>query len=125
MTQVKCFTPKEATQTLPLVKQIVSDILAAAERIRVLSAELGKGAEKNPQVLEGMRQLEDFFTELETLGCYYKDWNFSMGLVDFPSRIDGQEVFLCWRSDEKELKFYHEIESGFSGRKEIPPVLLK
>ncbi|RPI70946.1 MAG: DUF2203 family protein, partial [Ignavibacteriales bacterium] len=43
-----------------------------------------------------------------------------IGLVDFPSIINNKEVFLCWRSDEDEIKFYHDIDSGYSGRKPIP-----
>src|SRR3989344_3348426 len=74
----------------------------------------------NPQIIQWMNQLEELFEELELLGCSYKDWNFTVGLVDFPSVIGGQQVFLCWRSDEKELRYYHEIDAGFTGRKLIP-----
>ena len=120
MDELKLFTPKEANQTLPLVKRIVADILSTGDRIRALSAEIGKNAESDPQIMTWMDQLEELFEELERLGCSYKDWNFTVGLVDFPSVIDGQQVFLCWRSDEKELKYYHEIDAGFTGRKLIP-----
>lgn len=125
MTQgIKFFTPKEANQTLPLVKKIVEDILKAGQEIRDHSAKIGAHAEKNPDVIRLMDQLEDLFLELENLGCSYKDWNFSVGLVDFLAVIEGREVFLCWRSDENELKFYHEMEEGFSGRKLIPEGLI-
>lgn len=120
MDEVKLFTPKEANQTLPLVKRIVADILSIGDRIRTLSAEIGSNAESDPQVIKLMNQLEELFEELELLGCFYKDWNFTAGLVDFPSVIEGKEVFLCWRSDEGELKYYHEIDAGFTGRKLIP-----
>ncbi len=43
-----------------------------------------------------------------------------MGLVDFPAVIGGEEVFLCWKSDEDKLLYYHEADSGFAGRKLIP-----
>ena|SRR3989344_8226320 len=120
MDELKLFTPKEANQTLPLVKRIVADILGTGDRIRALSAEIGKNAESDPQIIQWMDQLEELFEELELLGCSYKDWNFTVGLVDFPSVIGGQQVFLCWRSDEKELRYYHEIDAGFTGRKLIP-----
>ena len=120
MDELKLFTPKEANQTLPLVKRIVADILSTGDRIRGLSAEIGKNAESDPQIIQWMDQLEELFEELELLGCSYKDWNFTVGLVDFPSVIGGQQVFLCWRSDEKELRYYHEIDAGFTGRKLIP-----
>ena len=124
MDQVKLFTPKEANQTLPLVKRIVSDILNAGQQIRNLSSEIGARAEEDPRIIRLMDQLEELFEELESLGCSYKDWNFSVGLVDFPAVINGEEVFLCWRSDEDGLKYYHEIDAGFTGRKPIPEEIL-
>ena len=61
----------------------------------------------------------DEATELEGIGCYYKDWNFDAGLVDFPAEVNGEEVLLCWRSDEKAVEWYHTYEDGYSGRKRI------
>ena len=121
---VKYFTPREANQTLPLVKKVVQDILETGHKIRALSAERGAKAQESSEVKSLLDQLETLFDELEALGCSYKDWNFSAGLVDFPAMLDGREVCLCWRSDENELKFYHEIEEGFAGRKPIPYVIL-
>jgi hypothetical protein len=123
--EIKLFTPKEANQTLPLVKKIVDDILTTGQLIREVSQKIGTSAEKDPEVIRAMDQLEEMFQELERIGCSYKDWNFTVGLVDFPAVIEGREVLLCWRSDEKELRYYHELEEGFTGRKLIPENLLK
>ncbi len=128
MNQTKLFTPKEANKTLPLVKRIVQDILRAGQRIRNISLEerasakggSASGGEADPEVTRYVDQLDTLFEELEAIGCSYKDWNFSEGLVDFPSKVHGREVFLCWRSDEDEIKYYHDLESGFAGRKQIP-----
>ncbi len=116
----KLFTPSQANQTLPLVKKIVGDILSTGQQIRDISARISTNAEKDPEIIRLMGQLEELFEEIEAIGCYYKDWNFSIGLVDFPSVIGGKDVLLCWRSDEEELKYYHGTEEGFSGRKLIP-----
>ncbi|MGD8778793.1 MAG: DUF2203 family protein [Ignavibacteria bacterium] len=44
-----------------------------------------------------------------------------MGLVDFPPIINSEEVFLCWRSDENNIEFYHKVEDGgYEGKKRIP-----
>ena len=118
--EVKLFTPQEATRTLPLVRKIVEDILAAGQNLRELSLKIGKGAEDDPQSLNLMDRLDELFEELENLGCSYKDWNFTQGLVDFPCVIEGKEAYLCWRSDEDQLQYYHEAEEGFPGRKLIP-----
>ena len=62
------------------------------------------------------------YIELEELGCEYKDWSYSVGLVDFPSLLEGNEILLCWRSDEETISHYHGIYEGFSGRKPLPSV---
>ena len=114
----KYFTPQEANKRLPLVKKIVSDILAKGQTLKKLVAHTPK--DKWPQqvyILEA--EIQVLIGELEELGCYFKDWNFEFGLVDFPSRIDGQEVMLCWRSDEENLSWYHSTSEGYAGRKPI------
>ena len=119
----KYFTPKEATKRLPLVKKIVNDILTKANRIRLIAKEYE--TEQLPleySDLEG--DISVHVHELENLGCFYKDWNFEIGLVDFPAIIAGEEVFLCWRSDEENLQWYHGVEECFAGRRLIPPELL-
>lgn len=116
----KHFTVQEAARTLPLVKRIVRDVLDTSHQIRTLSAMLEEENQDHPQIEALMDELKSYFAELEEMGCFYKDWNFSIGLVDFPSIIQGEEVFLCWRSDESEIRFYHPIETGYVGRTEIP-----
>lgn len=115
----KHFTVQEAVKTLPLVKRIVKDILDTGHQIRSLTTMLEEESESHPQIEALMDELKSYFVELEEMGCFYKDWNFSIGLVDFPAIIDGEEVFLCWRSDEPVIKHYHEIETGYAGRKPI------
>ena len=121
---MKYFTPHEATQMLPLVRRIVEDIIAEGKQVRDYVREVNNNVQDDPEFERRIRQINGYFKELEELGCMYKDWNFTIGLVDFPSVIDGEEVLLCWRSDEDKLEYYHGIEDGFSGRKRIPDELL-
>jgi hypothetical protein len=120
-TELKYFTPSEARKTLPLVRKIVKDILDTSREMRLIADEIGEAAEKDPRIQKMADDVEDFMAELEDIGCFFKDWNFQIGLVDFPAIIDGKEVFLCWRSDEDNIMYYHEMETGFAGRKIIPP----
>ena len=55
---------------------------------------------------------------LET-GCVIKDLD--VGLLDFPSRINDEEVYLCWRLGEDRIRFYHRQDEGFAGRKPLDP----
>lgn len=120
-TATKYFTPSEARSTLPLVKRIVKDILDTSREMRLIAEELDdEYVRYDPHIKKMAEDINGFMTELEEIGCFYKDWNFTIGLVDFPSVIDNREVMLCWRSDEDEIKFYHDTDSGYSGRKPIP-----
>lgn len=119
----KVFTLEQATKTLPLVQSIVADILKTGQGIRALSVEMEK-PEEDPEINRLMDQLDELFEEIERIGCYYKDWNFTVGLVDFRSRIHDKDVMLCWKSDEKDIRYYHDAEAGFAGRRPIPKEIL-
>jgi len=119
-TDTKYFTPAEARRTLPLVKKIVKDILDTSREMRLLAEELNGKVESDPDIQKLGADIESFLSELEEIGCFFKDWNFTLGLVDFPSVIDNREVFLCWKSDEDEIRFYHDVQEGYAGRKPIP-----
>ena len=120
MEEVRYFTPKEANNTLPLVKRIVADIQSRGQELMRLAGELGDDAAEDPRIKKLIDELNEFMEELNQIGCSYKDPNFNLGLVDFPSVIDGEEVLLCWRSDEPTIAFYHGYEAGYAGRKPIP-----
>lgn len=124
-TELKYFTPQEANRTLPLVKQIVRDILNNAFKIKIIAESSGGETENTEVVKHLVWQINSFMKELNDIGCTYKDWNFKIGLVDFPAVIDGEEVLLCWRSDEPDIRFYHGIEEGFAGRKPVPDEYLE
>jgi hypothetical protein len=119
-TDVKYFTPSEAKRTLPLVRKIVRDILDNAFQIRTIIDSLTENHEYNDEVKRLSDEVNHYLKELQEIGCSYKDWNFSVGLVDFPSVIEGEEVLLCWRSDEQDILYYHGIDEGYAGRKLIP-----
>lgn len=56
---------------------------------------------------------------IEATGCVVKDLD--TGLLDFPSRIDGEDVYLCWKLGEDRIRFWHRQDEGFAGRKPIDP----
>ncbi|MEM7166569.1 MAG: DUF2203 domain-containing protein [Planctomycetota bacterium] len=117
------FTPAQAGRTLPLVRRIVADLLDRGRQLRDLATQ-----EEDAAVLDAMghlqEEIQEFIEELEALGCYYKDWSYELGMVDFPAVIDGKNVLLSWRGDEDAVTHYHEYDSGAQGRKPIPPELL-
>ena len=55
--------------------------------------------------------------ELEKTGVVIK--SIDEGLLDFPAKRFDEEVWLCWKDGETEIKFWHEKDTGFMGRKPI------
>lgn len=51
-------------------------------------------------------------------GCRVTD--VEAGLVDFPSSVEGLDVYLCWKKDEPVVAFYHGLDEGFAGRRPLP-----
>ena len=67
----------------------------------------------NRKVTEFYQSIED----LESLGVVLK--GLEQGLLDFPAKRFDEEIWLCWKEGETEIKFWHEKDSGFMGRKPI------
>lgn len=60
----------------------------------------------------------DELRALEGLGAQVKD--VESGLVDFFTLRDGKvEALLCWRLGEAQIRFWHDLESGFRGRRPV------
>jgi len=66
---------------------------------------------------ERVRRYEAGWDEVQQLGCVVKDPR--IGLVDFYGRIEGRTVWLCWRYGEESIGYYHDLDSGFSGRRAL------
>lgn len=77
------------------------------EKYLVLQAELE----------ELIASLNDCAVRVHSLGGHLK--SHELGLVDFHSVREGRTVFLCWQRGEERIEFYHELDTGFKGRKQI------
>lgn len=55
--------------------------------------------------------------KLTKLGIFVKDA--AVGLIDFYSKHEGREIFLCYRYPEERIEFWHELNDGFPGRQSI------
>jgi hypothetical protein len=61
-------------------------------------------------------KLRTFIEELRSLGVELKSED---GLCDFRSKMDGREVYLCWRLGEPEVMYWHDLDAGFAGRQPL------
>jgi hypothetical protein len=130
----KYFTIAEAERTLPLVRRIVADITTLYPRWRELvhRYELAAAAAKpewgeSPEQLSLHQEIDDlaariteYQAELERVGCVFK--GFEEGLVDFYGKLDGRDIFWCWKQGEERIGHWHEVEAGFAGRRPLPTV---
>lgn len=41
------------------------------------------------------------------------------GLVDFRAMLEGRTVYLCWKLGEAAITHWHELDTGFGGRRPI------
>jgi hypothetical protein len=65
------------------------------------------------------RKIREALERIHSTGCLVKDLD--MGLLDFPSIIDNEEVYLCWKLGEDRIRFYHRQDEGYAGRKPLHP----
>ncbi len=129
--EAKYFTLEQANRSLPLVRRVVTDIVDefAEWRDCVRAYELvaaGSTSRKTdtPQqerlrteVDRSAHRINAYLGELSQIGCVLK--GFEDGLVDFYSRHEDRDIFLCWKLGEPAVEHWHEIEGGYAGRQKI------
>ncbi len=121
------FTTNEANDALPDVIKKYEYALAKRNEVSKLEQQLQISiSTKNSfeEYITLKQQLNSMITKfyesveiLESTGVVVK--SIEQGLLDFPSKRFDEEVWLCWKYPETEVKFWHEKDSGFMGRKPI------
>jgi hypothetical protein len=64
-----------------------------------------------------LETLNDEIAGIEALGGSIKDLD--TGLVDWLGEHEGRDVWLCWRYGEREVAYWHELTTGFAGRRPV------
>jgi hypothetical protein len=121
------FTTNEANAALP-------DVIKKFEYALAKKNEISKLEQKLQMSMSTTNSFEEYVTlkqklnsaitkfyesveSLENTGVMVK--SIEQGLLDFPSKRFNEEVLLCWKYGETEIKFWHDKDSGFMGRKPI------
>ena len=127
------FTTNEANEALPDVIKKYEYALSKRNEITKLEQQLqmvistsNSFEEYVPLKQKLNTTITKFYESLEILestGVVVK--SIEQGLLDFPSKRFDEEVWLCWKYDETEIKFWHEKDSGFMGRKPVENVDLQ
>lgn len=122
----RTFTLSEARSLIPRLRKLLARIAREREALMKLRAELdrarakaeyGGGSPFGATYLVHLIAFSEAVQEVELLGVHVKD--FRTGLVDFPHERGGRIVYLCWRPDEDEIGWWHEVDAGFAGRQPL------
>lgn len=126
---MKYFTAEEADALIPELEKIFEAVAELTARAEVKAAKLRKRQDSGDEDHAGeaidrsqlqflAQGINDWMQKIVELGALPK--GVEPALVDFPSRIDGREAYLCWKLGEKKVAHYHPVDEGFSTRKPLP-----
>lgn len=95
-----------------LLAGIMPDIQAAAANARQ-----GGGSVHGPRYVTALERISELLNRVAEMGVMVKD--IETGLCDFLYDRDGELVLLCWRRGEPEVAWWHGLNDGFKGRRDI------
>ncbi|MGH9521870.1 MAG: DUF2203 domain-containing protein [Terriglobales bacterium] len=131
---MKTFTLDEAHELLPVVESLLRRGIECKRLIDEVEAEfkatnqeifLRGGmaldimaiARRRAESDKAIQRVKDILGEIEAIGAQVKDLD--IGLIDFPCRVDGTTVLLCWKLGEQRITHWHGTSEGFAGRKPL------
>ncbi len=128
----RVFTLDEATALLPRLREILSEMQEkkpTLDRLREELGEMARTASGNGNLLQEeldrkrqeaqtlVERLNALLAKIHGLGCELK--GLEEGLIDFPAEREGRTVHLCWKLGEERIAYWHEPDTGFSGRQPL------
>ncbi|MGZ6579810.1 MAG: DUF2203 family protein [Gaiellaceae bacterium] len=131
---MRVFTLEEAnaalTELRPIVERMVQhrrDLTAAQTRqVELVTRIAGNGGDMVPSDLHDLAEtiqreadaISDCAERINQAGAQVK--SLEEGLLDFPAKRGEEDVLLCWKLGEDEIRFWHGTDEGFSARKPLP-----
>ena len=134
--KTKLFTVEEADQLLPHVRRFLKDLRVCRDRVEQLEKEkaieelswLQPDGTVSPKAEVQLKRLQEeqkqhaasferLLRQMTLLGAQLKDLD--DGLVDFFAPRGEDLVYLCWKEGEDRIRFWHDLESGFGGRRPL------
>lgn len=125
----KSFTPREIDALIPKLEGIFQHMDLCQHRVQALAAanpstagdpgavEIADTARIHSQIKFLLQAVQEDITLVAAHGGMVKD--IGAGLVDFLGRVDGEDVWLCWKRGEPKLHFWHPLYAGFSERQTL------
>jgi len=130
----RTFTLQDAQKLLPTLESLLRSAIQSKKLIEDVEAELQEVAHRvflNGGTLvnvvhiarrkaereRAVQRAKDAVAEIHATGVQVKD--IDIGLLDFPCKVDGEIVLLCWKLGEDKITHWHSTDEGFAGRKPI------
>lgn len=121
----KHYTREEARALLPQIRQWLAQLNQLRKDLERFDKRLSGlteqgndiGGDTVNQWIRTLADMQQLLVEFQRRDIFIKD--LERGLIDFPAIINGREVFLCWEHDEEDVEFWHDLDSGFSGRERL------
>jgi len=130
----RTFTLSEAHKLLPILESLLKTAISSKQLIEEVDAELQEVghriflnggtlvhvlelARRKAEREKAVQRARDAVAEIHATGVQVKDLD--IGLLDFPCRVEGEIVLLCWKLGEDKITHWHSPEEGFAGRKPI------
>jgi hypothetical protein len=121
----KHYTREEAQALVPQLRQWLvrlNELRAEMERSdKRLTSLMHPGNDLGGDLvnkwIRTLTEMQELLGEFQRRDIQIKD--LERGLLDFPAIIGGKEVFLCWEQDEDAVEFWHDLDTGYSGRERL------
>lgn len=111
---------------MPRLRSLLAGIAAEWSHVRELNPKVQKArdnassngySEAGVEYVGAISHLVFLINEIKDLGVLLKDAD--KGLCDFPYLRHGRLVYLCWHLGEERIGYWHDVETGFSGREPL------
>jgi hypothetical protein len=130
----RTFTLDEAQTLLPILESLLKQAIAGKKLIEEVDAELQETARRvfvnggtmvnvvqlarrKGERERAIQRIKDAVAEIDATGVQVKDLD--VGLLDFPCKVEGEIILLCWKLGEGTITHWHGTTEGFAGRKPI------
>jgi len=119
------YTRDQARTLLPQVQAWLETIQAERDKLAKHEGrfenllELGHdvGGKHVNQCVRALAAIKEALNEFASREIQVKELD--CGLVDFPSIMQGREVFLCWEMEEVDIGYWHDLDAGYAGRERL------
>jgi hypothetical protein len=111
---------RTAIQSKTLIEEVEAELQEIAHRVFLNGGTLVnvvQVARRKAERERAVQHAKDAIAEIHATGVQVKD--IDIGLLDFPCKVDGEIVLLCWKLGEEKITHWHSTEEGFAGRKPI------